>query len=169
MKVFFAIMVALLSGCASTWKVITDDPVRSTNILRDKHQRAVLATISLDSSRRNVIVGLSNDSMGKFCAEPPPDTASSIRHSFNLEGKGTSSGGGNDASNVELLAKIQDTYESTVVALASRTERLDIYRTGTYWLCQMHLNSAASSEQVFNAFELLTRAALLPSIPIESR
>ena len=159
MKASFVIILALLSsGCTSMFKVIIDDPVRATNISKDKDGRDAVATISLDASRRNVIVRLTESgNSGKFCAEPPPDTASAIESILEATAKASAESGDKKA---EVNATGKDAYKSNVVVIAKRTELLDIYRTGTYSLCQYNINGAISDAELVNLFKMLTEKVL---------
>jgi hypothetical protein len=158
---------ALGTGCTSMFKVMTDDPVRATNIRRDKDERDAIATISLDASRRNVIVRLTEDRMGQFCAEAPPDTASAIESLIDANVRARAEAGERKA---EGEAGLKDVYKSNVVVVAKRTELLDIYRTGTYALCQYYINGAIDGNALRQSFDSLTRSVVerVPRPPAEA-
>lgn len=157
-EIILAVLCIAMSGCASMMRTFNDDPVRATNIgVKD---RAAVSTISLDSSRRNVVVGLDGGNFGKFCAEPPPDTASTIESLLKLTGK-VDGGAGSQIAKADI--GIDDTYKNTAVVLVARTELLDIYRTGTFSLCQLHLNGAISQQKAEELFEKMTVSVISAS------
>ena len=139
----------LLTGCASTMDSFYNRPVIEDDL------EGVIATASLSADRRTVIVKLLGNDAGKFCAEPPPDVAQNITTSL-------------DASLKVKLAKapaeadgsIKDTLDKEIVVLAERTVLLDIYRTGTYALCQYHLNGAISDNELIKKFDMLTTGVI---------
>lgn len=168
MRNVIVVIVALLStGCTSMYKAFSDDPVRAT-IITGENKRAAIATVSLDASRRNVVVVLTGNRIGQFCAEPPPDTASAIESILEAEAKAK---GEIMEKKSELDGKLKDTYKSAVVVIAKRTELLDIYRTGTYSLCQYYLNDAIGKEELGTLFENLTDKVLsrIPEASSEER
>jgi hypothetical protein len=156
--IIVVILTVLTSGCTSMFKVMTDDPVRATNISTDKDRRDAVATISLDASRRNVIVMLAGEHPGRFCAEPPPDTANAIESILEATAQAQGQSGEKKAQG-GITAK--DAYKSNVVVVAKRTELLDIYRTGTYALCQYFLNGAVDDAELGELFQQLTDKVLL--------
>lgn len=157
MRIAILAAATLCAGCASTFKVMTDDPVRATNIRESSGDRDALATISLDASRRNVIVGLTDSQFGKFCAEPPPDTASAIQSILEAQANAKAAVA---EESVEAAGSLKDSYRSDVVVLAKRTELLDIYRTATYSLCQFYVNGALNGAQVKEIFSAMTNAVI---------
>jgi hypothetical protein len=56
-------------------------------------------------------------------------------------------------------ATLEDTLKKTAVALTERTAALDIFRTGTYALCQYYLAGALTSAEVNEYFKRLTDGA----------
>jgi hypothetical protein len=147
----------LFSGCTSLFKVITDDPVRASIISKNKDKTDAISTISLDSSRRNVIVRLTDNKLGQFCAEPPPDTATAIESIFEASAKATAQ---TLEKAVGVDGTIKDSYKAPVVLLSKRTELLDIYRTGTYSICQLNINGAITPSETFILFQELTKLVL---------
>lgn len=123
--------IALLSGCASTAGMFYNRPVVEDDV---EH---IVSTVSLSSDRRTVIVVTDGGNKGKFCAEPPPDTATGLKAALiaSLEA---------DAKKADVTGKasLNDSLETKVTVLAERTAALDAYRAGVYALCQYHLNGA---------------------------
>ena len=127
-----AIVVTLaLSGCASTTGTFFNRPVVEDRVGETLH------TVSLSADRRTVIVARPGFDTPKFCAEPPPDTATAFKTDLDATLKAK----GNELS-------VKDKLESTVTVLASRNAPLDAFRTGMFALCQFYMNGAIDRAQV---------------------
>lgn len=117
--------VLSLSGCASQIGAFFNRPV-----VQDQVPGAV-STFAQSADRRTVIVAMAGDKAGKFCAEPPPDSATGLKTDLQ--------------ANLEANAKklgIGDKLETSITVLAGRTPNLDAFRTGVYALCQFNLNGS---------------------------
>lgn len=149
-----ALLATALVGCTSMMQAISSDPVRET-ALRDRDRNHVVTMVSLDSTRRSVIVAMSGEDnkAGKFCAEPPPDVAQEITSKFlaNLS---------SEAEALPFDAQVQDNFDTTAIILVQRTALMDVYRTGTYALCQFHLNEAITGSDLKELFLKLTTATI---------
>jgi hypothetical protein len=141
-------LVLVVSGCASSVGGFLNRPVAENSIA------GKASTVSLAADRRTVIVVTAGPNESKFCAEPPPDTASNLKTDFDtsVKAEGKSERAQVDAKG-ELNAK--DKFETTVKVLAQRTVALDAFRTGVYSLCQLHLNGALTDKDVRALFERL--------------
>lgn len=139
------LLLPLLAGCADTFRVMNTDPVR-VELITAKND-ALIATVSLTAERRTVLVQTSGEHRGRFCAEPPPDVATDLLTSLRAS-----------LSHNLTAAQLQTLYAETVVKLADRPPALDVYRTGTYVLCQYYLNGAMNEKQLQENFQLLTTA-----------
>ena len=120
--------------------------------------------IAITSNRRVVIVMVkpskadgTDGEWGKFCAEPPPDTAIEQQSTFKaiLEGKvqrpGTEGTGKGELTSEELRF---------LTSLFKRSQGAQLFRDGLYSLCQLHANGALSSSDVRALYdELLKQAA----------
>lgn len=151
-KRILLIVIALsLSACTGMYRAITDDPVRVEFI--DQRQRDDVepsaATVSLTAERRTVIVNTLGKTAGRFCAEPPPDVASDLLSAL-----------GASIENHAAKGSLNSVYSESAVKLADRSTALDIYRTGTYVLCQYHLNGGMTDTQLNANFELLTKQVI---------
>lgn len=146
---FLVLLVSatLVSGCASTVGTFFNRPV-----VEDSVKEAV-STVSLAADRRTVVVVTEGTNRTKFCAEPPPDTATGLKTELDaaLEAKAAK-------AEVEGKGSVKDKFETTVVVIAERTAALDFFRTGVYALCQYHLNGAVPREDVKPLFEKLIEA-----------
>lgn len=141
-----AIAVCVLSGCASTLGALFNRPVVEDSV------GDVVSTMSLSADRRTVVIlTAEGKNKGKFCAEPPPDTATALKTELeaSLEAKAKSE---KLKAEIEGKTSLKDKLETTVVVLADRTPALDAFRTGVYALCQFNLNGAISDAEVKPTF-----------------
>lgn len=136
--------LVLLAGCASTVSAFFHRPVVEDSI------KDVASTVSLAADRRTVIVSTQGKGIGKFCAEPPPDTATGLKTELEASLKAKL-----DKIKADVEGGLKDKVETTVVVLAERTASLDAFRTGVYALCQYHLNGAITDAQLAPMFERL--------------
>ncbi len=139
--------LVLLSGCASTLGTFFNRPV-----VEDGVDKAV-STISLSADRRTVIVVTEpGENRAKFCAEPPPDAATGLRSQLEAAIQGKSQSG------LDASGELADSFQTDVTIIAARTASLDVFRTGVYALCQLHLNGAVTDAEVKHLFTELLKA-----------
>ncbi len=140
-----ALSILTLSGCASTLGTFFNRPVVEDSV------KDAVSTVSLAADRRTVVVVTEGDNRSRFCAEPPPDTATGLKTDLDasVEAKLKSERAKADA---EGRLTIKDKLETTVTVIADRTAPLDAFRTGVYALCQYHLNGAIAKEDVKGIF-----------------
>ena len=144
----------LVSGCASTIGSLTNRPVVEDSV------KGVLSTVSLAADRRTVVVVTEGSNRSKFCAEPPPDTASGIKTDLDATLHANAK-----KAQVDGELKLKDKFETQVTVIAERTAPLDAFRTGVYALCQFHLNGAIATSEVKPLFERLVDAFLAADRP----
>ena len=150
-RIFLVSLAFTLSGCASQLTAFYNRSVVKDNVGDS------VATVSLSADRRTVLVGMNGNNRGRFCAEPPPDSATGLKTELDASLRATAK---SEKIKTEgsVDAKLNDKLETTVVVLAERTPALDAFRTGVYALCQFHLNGAVSDEQVNTLFVRLIQA-----------
>jgi hypothetical protein len=139
MKVFLVVFpLMIFPACGTTWFA---NPATNP-VIEDKvgqWREEPVGTLAVTADRRIVVVKL--DDQAKFCAEPPPDVAENITEQLSLALKAqVKEQGGEFKFDDQLTKKIQ--------ALISRTQGVDIYRTGMYDICQLYLNGAISGDGV---------------------
>ena len=142
-----------LTGCASQIGAFFNRPV-----VQDEVPGAV-STFAQSADRRTVIVALDGDRKGKFCAEPPPDSATGLKTDLqaNLEMQGKKLG-------------IGDKLETSVTVMAERTANLDAFRTGVYALCQFNLNGAIDDAGLAQLFgKLIDQFAAVEIATVSAR
>lgn len=140
-----AATIAFLSGCASTVGAFFHRPVVEDSV------GDVLSTMSLSADRRTVVVITDGTNKGKFCAEPPPDSATALKTELEASLEATAK---LEKLKADVAGKgtLKDKLETSVVVLAERTPALDVFRTGVYALCQYHLNGAIQDPVVRQMF-----------------
>ncbi len=150
-RLLIALLASSLTGCASQLTAFYNRSVVKDNV------GSSVATVSLSADRRTVLVGLNGENQGRFCAEPPPDSATGLKTDLAASLKANARSG---KLNAEATAEgnVNDRVESSVVLLAERTPALDAFRTGVYALCQFHLNGAVSDAEVSALFTRLIEA-----------
>lgn len=144
-----AVVLSMTGGCASTLGAFYNRPVVEDNA------KMAVSTISLSADRRTVVVVTDGPNRGKFCAEPPPDTALSLSTELKADLEAAAKNAKLDAN---AKGSLEDKLETTVAVLAKRTTSLEGYRLGAYSLCQLHMIGALSNTEVAPAFELLTKS-----------
>jgi hypothetical protein len=73
-----AVVLGALTGCASWTQPFFYRPVVEDNV------NGLVSTVSLSADRRTVIVLTAGPNKGLFCAEPPPDSATSLAAQADL-------------------------------------------------------------------------------------
>lgn len=106
-------------------------------IVEDKEGK--FRTIAVKSDRRIIMF---NDEKLQYCAEPPPDVAQNI--SGALRATAEASGGKLPA---EVGAEFSKAYASTAQKLMNRSQGLQLYRDGMYFLCQGFFNGVIPKEE----------------------
>lgn len=147
MRPFTAILITFVTlgstGCVGLLTAKYNDPYERKRV--NDH----VTTIAMSAERRTVVVRNDN---GHFCAEPPPDVSKDIASA--LEASAKASGTGANAASVD--AGVREMVATNSVKLADRVAALDMYRTGTYVLCQYFLNGAINNDDLRKEFRILT-------------
>jgi hypothetical protein len=133
-----ALVAPLFCGCASQIGAFFNRPV-----VQDQVPGAV-STFAQSADRRTVIVSIKEGSVGRFCAEPPPDTATGLVTDLQASLE----------SQAKTL-KLGDKLQTSVSVLADRTANLDAFRTGVYALCQFSLNGVLNDADLKELFAKL--------------
>jgi hypothetical protein len=123
-----------LTGCASSLNAVFRRAIVENRI------EPGTRVLSMDASRRSIV--MQADERGvlqKICAEPPPDVADKLTAALEASGKISSESG---ESKKSTEAALKDSFALDAVKLFDRPAAVDIFRTGSYALCQMHLNGA---------------------------
>lgn len=159
-------LVTILTGCTGAFDAMNRDPVR-VELIRASEDRLILGTVSLSAEKRNVLVSVDGSGKARYCAEPPPEIAKTftIDRSALLEGEGEFT----PEQEAKLKAEIKDRVEEAITTLlGERTALLEIYRTGTYSLCQYFVNGAISGEQLDEQFRELTAGVMAALTPADT-
>lgn len=135
--------VAMLTGCSAL------TPPKEKPVIEDKVGDR-MGTIATTAERRIVLIDLKKD---HFCAEAAPDVAESLNSSIRIAAEyasKTASGPERSAS-----AEIARNLSTSVSTLFSRTQGIQLFRDGTYALCQANLNGAIKDEEFKFRFDKL--------------
>lgn len=93
-------------------------------------------TLAVTSERRVITF---NEEKKKYCAEPPPDVAQNISTALSYRGRAT---GGKLPGDVE--AEFTKALAVAAQRLMNRSQGLQLYRDGMYYLCQAFINDGVS-------------------------
>jgi hypothetical protein len=110
--------------------------------------REPLGTLATTAERRIVLVRLNDSSstVGRVCAEPPPDASENIASQLSTALEAAFK---QPSANVDATARVDATrgIATSVQSLFQRTQGLQLYRDGMYNLCQGFMNG------IFDKFE----------------
>ena len=90
---------------------------------------------------------------GRFCAEPPPDSASELTNLLEAHAVAK------DASGKEINGSFSNTDILLVKQLFQRSQGVQLFRDGLYNLCQLHANEAIAPHEVSDIFRTLLQQA----------
>ncbi len=121
-------------------------PVNSDSLGTGHHQVETLATIA---QQRLAIVKFEDD---RFCSEPAPDVSDSV--SAALAAALTATQG-----KVEATASVSMAFAQYAKPLFYRSQGVQLYRDGTYALCNAYLNGAISQQVYSESHKALLEAA----------
>ena len=134
------VLIPFVAGCASSLSTMFNRPVVENSV------GGVISTVSLSADRRNVmVVTTPGKTQGRYCAEPPPDTAKEIATQLKAVAKLEAEVGGKPQ---KAEGEINDLMREQMHVLATRTPALDAFRIGLYSLCQMYVIEAINEAQV---------------------
>lgn len=143
-------VVLVLAGCS----VFT--PPKEKPVIEDKVGDR-MGTIATTAERRVVLVDLKKD---HFCAEAAPDVAESLNSSIRIAAEYASKAASGPERSAN--AEIARTLSTSISTLFSRTQGVQLFRDGTYALCQARLNGAMPDAAFQKRFDdLLNHAVAL--------
>jgi hypothetical protein len=100
-----------------------------------------VATLSMDASRRLMIMKLGNNPTS--CSEPAPDTATSLLASTKANGSIKTQAG--QTAN----AAVQDAFNANAQLIANRTAAVEFWRTTSFEYCQLLMNGDPGSAAAY--------------------
>jgi hypothetical protein len=140
-------IMALLSGCSAL------TPPKEKPVIEDKvgDRMGVLATTA---ERRVVLIDLKND---HFCAEAAPDVAEALNSTIRIAAEYSSkaASGPERSANAEFARGLT----TSVSTLFSRTQGVQLFRDGSYALCQARMNGAMPDAAFQSRFDALLKIA----------
>ena len=149
-------MTLPLLGCQGLMQAMHQDPFRNIVIKYSTKKDDDLATaLSLDASRRIILVSMQGEHAGKFCAEPPPDTANATETAFRLALSAKASAA--ERAGEGTIGADESTRLAPVTIVSSRAPAIEMYRTGVFALCNYFLAGAIKPPDIKDQFEKLTK------------
>lgn len=150
MALFAPVMLLLLSACGTEFMADrATNPVITTYLMqgatKDKDFH-VVGLMSSNAGRRVVLIGKE----GKFCAEPPPDVAEAYANAIALEAQAKATvpiPGGGPTVGGEGSAKLNREFATAAAPLMYRTQGLQMYRDGSFRLCNDFANGAINATE----------------------
>lgn len=142
-----------LSGCA-LFSPTSEQPVIEDHIT-DWIGRKKIGVLSTTAARREVVFQMPSN---RFCAEAPPDIAESLSSSLSLLAQGS---GKEPTSSVDVTARLQvaKTLVTTIATLFRRSQGVQLFRDGSFNLCEAYLNGAIDEPQYFKLHQELLQTA----------
>lgn len=146
--------VVNLSGCA-LFSSTNEQPVIEDHIT-DWIGRKKIGVLSTTAARREVVFQMPSN---RFCAEAPPDVAESLSSSLSLLAQGS---GKEPTSSVDVTARLEvaRTLATTIATLFRRSQGVQLFRDGSFNLCEAHLNGAIDGPQYKELHEALLKTAV---------
>ena len=141
------LVLVLIQGCS----VLT--PPKAKPVIEDritewgKQKVGVLATTP---ERRVVIVKMPDN---RFCAEPPADAAENVSAALTAMAEASTKGALTNAQ-----VGIANTLATSVKQLFQRSQGVQLYRDGSFMLCNAYLNGALTPEQFAQKHQELLQA-----------
>ena len=150
--------LSLVAGCGLP-QALLHDPFRH-DYIRLSDGKDLASVHSMDASRRLTVM-LAD---GKFCAEPPPDTANTFDAGFRA---GVSAKAGATTKLGEAALTLDDRFNLTPSAIVgARAPEVEIFRTGVFALCNYLLIGAITKEQLPEIFkDLVARTTARLNLP----
>lgn len=98
-------------------------------------------TIASTAQRRLIILSFDQpDGFPRFCAEPPPDVADNVASSLKMALTGMYQG-------ATVGEDFQKALNTVANQLATRSQGLQFYRDGMFYLCQAWLNNLMTKQE----------------------
>lgn len=154
--VSFAVVIALLSGCALLTKP-SERPVIEEKLNPAWGSPAAVGTLSLTPERRVVLVNFRNN---RFCAEAPTEIGADIASVLSAK----LSGGQVDKATVDAAINSAIAMQNTV--LNKRTQGMQLFLANSYFACQMYMNGGIDERQLLE-MQFLTLKIVEPLILAE--
>ena len=144
-KIIIILCVTVLSGCSNFTpggKPIIENKAHDWFNIK---KTSIFATTA---SRRLAIVNLPDQIV---CTEPSPDVAETLSRSFELLIKEIKK----EPKNSDRILDLKDTLDTYVRTLFRRSQGAQVFRDGTFQLCQARANKFLSEEDFKEIFLIL--------------
>lgn len=148
--IFFALVLGstLVTGCSSL------TPPKEKPVLENKVGDRI-GTVATTAERRVILIDLDKD---HFCAEPSPDVAEAINSTIKAAAEASAkSTSGHDA---KVSAEIGKSLATSINNVFTRTQGVQLFRDGSYALCQARMNGDIKDQAFIDRFDKLQKDAV---------
>lgn len=150
-SIIVAFLLSILSACTAL------TPPKERPVIEDKVKNVGLLTVTPE---RRAILIKENKDLDVYCAEPSPDVAEGITSTLRAVAEAAVKDG--KGKSIEASAEIAKNFSSAISTLFVRSQGIQLFRDGSYALCQAYQNRAITSDQFKAMFEtLLTTSSKL--------
>lgn len=141
------LMIALMTSSISACSIFT--PPKEKPVIEDSVGTRI-GTLATTAERRVVLVDLEH---GKYCSEAPPDVAESINSSIRAA---VEAGMTNPSANdIKVKGEVARQLATSVNTLFSRTQGVQLFRDGSFALCQARMNGYMKDEAFVTRYDNL--------------
>jgi len=140
-----SVVLALVQGC-SIFTQPKANPVLEDRV-HDWWGRSKVGILATTPERRVVIVKMPEN---RFCAEPPADAADNVSAALTAVAQASDQG-----RVTEGQLGIAQALATSVKQLFQRSQGVQLYRDGTFMLCNAYLNGAITQDQFLKKHEKL--------------
>lgn len=132
------VALIVVQGC-STFTQPKANPVIEDRVTDAGWGKLKIGVLATTPERRVVIVKMPDN---KFCAEPPADAADNLSAALTAVAQAPSPGKAGEAQ-----LGLAQTLATTVKQLFRRSQGVQLYRDGTFALCNAYLNGAIGEKE----------------------
>lgn len=138
-------MVFVIGLLSSTTGCALFENTASKPIRHKTSQSATGTDIIAIGAERRVVYSQSADANRKVCSEPPPDVAQSFSDSLraSLAASIQKDGGGEKKADLSIARD----FATAVSQIYTRSQGVQLFRDGSFMLCQAHLNRALAGDE----------------------
>lgn len=131
-------VLATLQAC-STFTQPKANPVIEDRITDAGWGKLKIGVLATTPERRVMVVQMPDN---RFCAEPPPDVADSVSAALSAVAQASAQGKVSDAQ-----IGFAQTLATSVKQLFQRSQGVQLYRDGSFMLCNAYLNGAITQPE----------------------
>jgi hypothetical protein len=144
------ITLLVVQGC-SVFAQPKAQPVIEDRVTDAGWGKVKIGLLATTPERRMIVVKMPDN---RFCAEPPADAADNVAAALSAAAKAKGTG-----KLTEGQVGAAQTLATSVKQLFKRTQGVQLYRDGTFMLCNAYLNGAITSAEFVTRHVALLEAA----------